>query len=444
MGYIPSRLRRNSRIPCPLAAGLFISVFKYKNVLEVNSGVKNDEQHTANSPYPLEWLDLIITVTLNPTSTNVEGITNEQAICISAMLKQEITQLKLQLKNRVFGLTNQDNIKLLIRHYHSTLILLLDQAIENGKHPVFNRTDLKAAYLQVVTCLEELLSFIEVRFSIYLSMDERVPATYLSLSREELRLKLKELKRNLVPSVGERSLLDMVTGCLYQFASLTNDPATFRNILYYKELLSELERLEESNCISMQYTLLEEMLISMNFNNRAFINYFTQKTADRINMQKNLKDKIDMLSMYQKEFKQLTPEPDMCFNHRQPDLQTVLSNWFSQELFYLEKKMHLDIMPMSGQTDNGQQKNRKVIYKILCTLSEDQLSIIFKAADDQKIIISSSLSAIFNQVVPYLSTAYKENLSADSMRSHTYSIEERDKKIVIETLEQMIEKIRRY
>ncbi|NEW84320.1 MAG: hypothetical protein GZ094_18405 [Mariniphaga sp.] len=404
----------------------------------------NDEKHAANNQYPLEWLDSIITVTLNPSKTNVEAVTNEQAVWIATMLEQEITQLKSLLKNRVFGLTNKNNIKLLIRHYHSTLIVLLDQAIENGKHSVFNRTDLKVAYLQVVSCLEELLSFIEVRFSIYLSMDERVPATYLSLSREELRIKLKELKRNLIPSVGEKYLLDMVTGCLYQFASRTNDPVTFRDILYYKELLTELERLEESDCISIQYTLIEEMLISINFNNRAFINYFTQKTADRINMQKNLKDKIDLLSMYQKEFKQLTPELDMCFNHRQPDLQTVLSNWFRQELFYLEKKMHLDIMPMSGRSDNDQQKNRKTIYKILCTLSEDQLSIIFKAADDQKIIVSRSLSAIFNMVVPYLSTTYKENLSADSMRSHTYSIEERDKKIVIETLEQMIEKIRRY
>jgi len=30
------------------------------------------------------------------------------------------------------------------------------------------------------------------------------------------------------------------------------------------------------------------------------------------------------------------------------------------------------------------------------------------------------------------------------MRSHTYSIEERDKQIVIETLQKMIEKIREY
>ncbi|MGM1430186.1 hypothetical protein ACS126_13075 [Sphingobacterium lactis] len=102
----------------------------------------------------------------------------------------------------------------------------------------------------------------------------------------------------------------------------------------------------------------------------------------------------------------------------------------------------MDIVPIGN--DKGANDVRRNVYKLVCTLSEDQIGIILKAADDLKIVISRSLSNIFNQIVPYLSTPYKEDLSPDSMRSHTYSIEERDKQIVIETLQKMIEKIKEY
>ena len=94
-----------------------------------------------------------------------------------------------------------------------------------------------------------------------------------------------------------------------------------------------------------------------------------------------------------------------------------------------------------GTADKPKRPNP---YKLLCSLSQDQLGIILKSADDLRIIISRSLSNIFNQLAPYLSTPYKEDLSPDSMRSHTYSIEERDKQVAIDTLQRMIEKIREY
>ncbi|MGM1430183.1 hypothetical protein ACS126_13060 [Sphingobacterium lactis] len=94
-----------------------------------------------------------------------------------------------------------------------------------------------------------------------------------------------------------------------------------------------------------------------------------------------------------------------------------------------------------GPTDKLKRLNP---YKVICALSQDQLGIILKSTDDLRIIISRSLSNIFNQLAPYLSTPYKEDLSPDSMRSHTYSIEERDKQVAIDTLQRMIEKIREY
>lgn len=131
---------------------------------------------------------------------------------------------------------------------------------------------------------------------------------------------------------------------------------------------------------------------------------------------------------------------------QQIDLKDELSNWFTQEIFYLEKKLHLSIVPLNDKTENTKEKpphaNEKA--KVLCILSTDQTGLILRATDELKILIARSMNEVFKTIVPHLSTPYKENLSYDSMRSKSYAAEERDKKIAIETLEKIIEKIKGY
>lgn len=407
--------------------------------------LKKERTHNTQQSYPLEWLDMIITVTLNPASTRVETITETQADFLCAQLDSEASHLKSLLKNKVFSLTKKNKIRLLIRHYHHTLIVLLDHAIENDRHPTFQSTLLRPIQQKSIDTLDNLLSFIETRFAAYLSLDERVPATYLSIVRQELGEQMDILQKKLQPSLSEKPLLDTLWKLLEGFIHPQPDSmgaVTFREVLYHRELLQNLEQLEESDRISTRFTLLEELLITLNFNHRTFISILTQKTADRVNRQDGLKERIALLAGYHKEFKQVIAEPDRCYHAGHPSLQTTLDNWFCQETFYLEKQLHLDIVPIGDE--KKETGDRQQIYKLLCSLSEDQLGILLKAADDLKIIISRSLSNVFNQIVPYLSTPYKEDLSPDSMRSHTYSIEERDKQIVIETLLKMIEKIKEY
>ena len=82
--------------------------------------------------------------------------------------------------------------------------------------------------------------------------------------------------------------------------------------------------------------------------------------------------------------------------------------------------------------------------KIVSYLSVDQMSLILRAADDLRVIKARSLNAVFKQIVPHLSISSKENISFDSMRNKAYAVEEKDKKLVIHTLEQMIKKIKEY
>ncbi|MCK9412679.1 MAG: hypothetical protein M0Q53_10280 [Prolixibacteraceae bacterium] len=398
--------------------------------------------------YNIEWFDLLVTITLNPGKTDFLSMEEDQINTVITQIAIEKEQFKSLLKNQVFGLTKESQIELLIKKYHSALIFLLDEAFAN-KEKLPEKNELIAkTYDNLISCLDELLSFIEVRFSSYLSLDERVPATYLIVTKKELSQRLGKLKTRLYKLVPDRRIVDIVLNTLYSF---TNRPqggylVTFRDVLYKKELTKELEVLEDPEKETCIYTALNELLIYLNFNSKAFANHFTERLAEKINGLENLSEKQDQLLVHFKDFNQMHRKPGVIFNPQYRDLKTVLSNWFVQEIFYLEKKMRLSVTPLQGNTELPKPKvfSEKPKQKVMCILSTDQTGLILRASDELRILVAKSMSEVFKTIVPHLSTPYKEELSYDGMRSKSYVAEERDKQIAIETLERIIRKIKEY
>jgi dsDNA-binding SOS-regulon protein len=398
--------------------------------------------------YTLEWLDSLITVSLNPAKTDVSAINDEQIEAVISRMAEEKDRLQSLLKDHVFGLTKEKQIELFLKKYHSALVILLDQASENHKSIPTKKSLLKQLAKEIITCLDELLSFIEVRFSDYLCLDERVPVTYLSVIKKELKLRANKLKDKFNKQRTNPWVMDIVFKTIYSFVNppTENYPATFQEVLYLKELIKELETLEETSNKNHIYSSLDVLLIYLDFNSKEYKNYLTQCIADKINTYESLSAKMDCLLFHSKEFNQMHRKAGTALYPQQIDLKDELSNWFTQEIFYLEKKLHLSIVPLNGKTENIKEKpphaNEKA--KVLCILSTDQTGLVLRAADELKILMARSMNEVFKTIVPHLSTPYKENLSYDSMRSKSYAAEERDKKIAIETLEKIIEKIKEY
>ena len=397
--------------------------------------------------YTLEWLDSLITVSLNPLRTNLDAILPEQIIYLGSKIKEKKIEQQSFLKNEVFSLLEEKKIKLLINQYHSTLIILLDQAFENHKNISTNKHRLKQLANEIITCIDELVCFIEFRFSIYIRKEEHVAVTYLSKTKKEVKKKTEKIRIEL-EKIKDKRVTDIVLNILYSFSKSNKDiyPVTFQEVLYIKELLNELGTLEHHERENNIFTNLDKILIYMNFNSEIYINYLTQKIASKIDAFENINDKIDYLQFHFKEFNQLHHKSGIALYCEQADLKDELSNWFTQEIFYLEKKLHLSIVPLQTKSENPTQKalTEKNKYKVLCTLSTDQMGIILRAFDELKVLKARSMNEVFKTIVPHLSTPYKEELSYDAVRSKSYVAEERDKKIVIETLRQAIEKIKRY
>ncbi|RUT68504.1 hypothetical protein D0817_20460 [Flavobacterium cupreum] len=222
--------------------------------------------------YLLEWMDLTVTSTLNPNKTDLSMITPIQSRAIIEMATEQTFFIQSQFTIQVFSLTKEKQIKILVGNYYSTLLFLLGKITEINNNDDLHRDNLKEVTTTLISCLDELIIFVESRFANYLTVPFQI-----------------------------------------------------------------VER----------------------------------KTSS----------------------------------------------------------------PITVNSTSG---------KVLCKLSTDQTALILRASDELKILISKSMNHLFKTIVPFLSTPNKADLSYNAMRSKSYAAEERDKEIVIETLESMIKQIKEY
>lgn len=392
--------------------------------------------------YVLEWLDTLISVTLNPLKSEIGSLLPEDITKLQNLVIQEKDKIQTVIKFTVFNLNDEAAIKCAIKNYHSSLVSLLDQALENRVQITENSVS-KQILDNIISCFEELLILIEGRFTNYLGMDERVPATHLVLLKKEI---LKRMSRAMKKHREKPQLLPVFDIIVREVESLLNMTSnkhthTFHETFYINDLCLKIEFLGLGDEASL-YTTLDEVLIGMNFNSKAYISNLTQRIASHINSVNQSSERMERLLFDLKLFKQHYIKPDVVFLPKDADLYKQVDNWFAQEIFYLEKKIHRSVLPLQGYSVPYSKNND--VQKVLCILSVDQMAIALRCVDDLKIIMTRSLSALFKSIVPFLSTPYQENISYDSMRSKSYAIETRDKEIVIQTLEEMIKKIREY
>ncbi|GGN06472.1 hypothetical protein GCM10010967_47170 [Dyadobacter beijingensis] len=393
--------------------------------------------------YTLEWLDFIINVTLNDAKTDVSTLSSKQLETIVEKAQEEKDRHISFLKHQSFNLDSRRKIQLLIRQYHASLVMLLDQAYENTSRTQNGNSMLRQALESISASLDELLGFVENRFHEYLSLDERAPAAYLSQVKREMLDRLELLRQELFVRVDNRTLTDIVLQSLNSFIyDSEKRPISFREVFYKKELLAGLEKISQEQDQTTLHGAVVELLVYLNFNSRSFMNYYTQKLAQKINAFGAVHEKMTELLLSYKQFNQMHRKPTVKLNPHHADLKKVLGNWFAQEITYLEKKHQWDVLPLQNQQQPSKAKSDP--FKIMCFLSVDQIALTLRAMDATRVVKAKSLNAVIQTIAPYLSTPRKEDLSQESMRNKSYAFEQADKAIVIRMLEGMINWIKEY
>ena len=395
-----------------------------------------------NNIYPLEWFDSLISQTLNPKKTNVEQLSNQDIFIISNNIEKESKNIHNSLKKEIFLLRKKREVRLHVRKYHSNLVFFLDIIIEYQKTGLFESSELLALLELLKDKLEELLSLIENRFSIFLSLDERVPITYLMLSRNDLQFKLKKLSQKVNDSfmgIVYKIIIHSISQFIETFST---NKITYRQLLYHKDLLNSLKSIENSD-LTIFFSEVNKLLIEKNFNSIEYIDHIIEHLNEEINLDESPAYRIAKLLFYKKEFDRIYSSGKVSFDPSRENIKLIVENWLTQEIFYLEKTMELnikinsnDLKPVTNSTTFNS--------KIECDLSIDQMALILRATDEARVIRARSMNHFFKMIIPHLSTPFKRDLSYQSVRSKSYSPEERDKEIAVKILEKIITKIQSY
>lgn len=399
-----------------------------------------------NERYTLEWLDTLITMTLNPAKNKLSAIQEEDISNFRIQIKTERDKVMSTIKSLVFSMESETKIAFGIKQTHSSLIALLDQAMRNkicnSRYP-----ELKQILNELIRCISELLAFIEGRYINFLNLNDNVPTTYFNTIKKELIKRIEAMEVRLSGDFQVQPAFETMTQSLVNFLNQSPEEHsfTFQEIRYIKELCREFDHIEITEN-PIVFSQMDKLLISWNFNDVNYIANLTERISQLVSSQEKTRDRIESLLYYFKSFKQLHRKQSVVFNSKYANLNDQICNWFFQEILYLEKKMRISVMPLQEPAEftKSNASPEKPKQKVMCALSTDQTGLILRATDELRILVAKSMSEVFKTIVPHLSTPYKEELSYDGMRSKSYVAEDRDKQIAIETLERIIKKIKEY
>lgn len=392
----------------------------------------------------LEWLDFIITIALDSCESEVDTLSAAQYENITEKIHKKKQKYIAFLNHQRLSLSGRRKIGHLLKEHHGSLLILLDHAARAAARINPLNTLAADALHQTLVCVYELLSFIQSSFGEYLDLDERAPDAYLAEFARQHQSRISKVKRELTSKSADPNLVAILLGSLSAATSgADTQPPSFRTIFYQRELLYGLEQMLWSGSQNKIDDALVELLVYLNFNSRPFMSYYTQHLARRIDGVEPAREKINLLLLHYKHFNQMHRKPGVKLSPADSDIKKVISNWFTQEIGYLKQQSQVHISPLEDALA-AKPAPEPEPFKVMVLLSVDQIGLFLRALDSLRILKARSMNAVFERVVPFLSTPRKTEISWDSMRSKSYSFEEKDKQTVIKLLESIILWIKEY
>ncbi|GAA0537085.1 hypothetical protein GCM10009415_18620 [Chitinophaga japonensis] len=213
---------------------------------------------------------------------------------------------------------------------------------------------------------------------------------------------------------------------------------TLHELEYTLAIVEDIERMN-TKMSSNDCEQLHELLIYWNLNTQATVDYFLAGKDQFLAGCETVEQKLEFYRYELMKLKQIPEKPGFVYDRKYPSLKSYFTKYILQEIQYLEKK-EVEFAPIKTAKKGYEPLKQKVHVAV----SADQIALLLRAADDVRLLLSKSMRAIFHAVVPYLSTPSKHDLSPDNTRSKAYAAEVNDKKIVIDFLQAMIERIQAY
>lgn len=312
--------------------------------------------------YALETLDILITVTINPSKTNITLLSEEVINEFIVAAKENKESVRLLLMNDVFTRVNETELELLINQYQASIIRLLDTLFNFQR--LTSTTPNARLYFTISSTLEELLGFIQQYFTKYLNLNQKASGNYLLAEKNQLVEKLNVIKAAVSEAHSEQELIDIVFSYFSNsFSFGKTNFTTYRQVIYANELIRELSDLISGKRLDFS---IKDLLLYLDFNHIAFFKYLIDTLQRSFNNLQTTGDKINSLKYQRKLFRQMHINPDFTLFSKFTSVKEQVLNWVEEEILFMQSQIASD--------------DQEPVEKDIETLSETKISVALSVA----------------------------------------------------------------
>ncbi|MFP9097767.1 hypothetical protein ACLI09_01830 [Flavobacterium sp. RHBU_24] len=119
--------------------------------------------------YSLEWLDSLVSVTLNPDKPFLSKLDKDTIGALLEKVPLEALQVQTELTLQIFAVDKESKVRHIVGKYHVTFNALAESILSYRDHPSFRADSMQALVEIIAASLNELCQFIEKRFAAYLT-----------------------------------------------------------------------------------------------------------------------------------------------------------------------------------------------------------------------------------------------------------------------------------
>lgn len=272
--------------------------------------------------------------------------------------------------------------------------------------------------------LDQFLQLFQQMHGSDLSLEVPIPIYYWQQSFLKRKQRLENLRQSLTQKSYATIEVNLLIDTLSAYCEQVRPSLTYQQIMYLQTLLYELEELDRLTSETTVLTPLQKCLISNNFNSPLYLKYLIERFQQYATGK--AQDPVFLWRLCLKQVEQLprlVSQPALF--PQQESLLNVLQRYLEKEIDFLH-----------SQAPKGE---RMLVLegKVQFTCSVDQLGILLRSTADAKLLSAPSYRQLFKAITPLLSTEHQANISAESLRAKSMNWEDKDRKKVLEFIDQL-------
>ena len=355
------------------------------------------------------------------------------------VLRHENEKIEYFIKTKISKLKNLKECRQFIRKKHHSITALLEtlcQRIEPSSigdfYIISENFDRIDSFKVIFMYCEKLLFFLENQYFEFINSDSFASVPFIFRYQEKMEIKAATIAAVITRSNLDADLKGLVLRPLSKIIdNLFHERYSYTELNYRQKYCNYFYKMCSDSSSEIVARDVENLLIFLNFNALVFLKYYIKRMRLKKKSFATNAEQIEFLSHSLKKLKQEVKQEKLKYKPNLPSVMEQLTSWKKEEIQYLKDKA------LSQKTDKAGEfgSNSK---KLLSGFSVAQMSYFTTLLIEVNVIDDENRADVFRVISERFKTKNCENISPDSLRKKSYSVEDSTVQAVREKLLELL------